>query len=42
MKLHMELEEQIAAFKNVEACVVFSQDSQPTPEPFRRFWEKMI
>ena len=23
MKLHMELEEQIAAFKNVEACVVF-------------------
>src|SRR4029077_9076708 len=23
MKIHMELEEQIAAFKNVEACVVF-------------------
>ncbi len=23
MKLHMELEEQIARFKNVEACVVF-------------------
>src|SRR6266481_3285714 len=23
MKLHVELEEQIAAFKNVEACVVF-------------------
>src|SRR5260370_2607953 len=23
MKLHLELEEQIAAFKNVEACVVF-------------------
>src|SRR6267143_4055088 len=23
MRLHMELEEQIAAFKNVEACVVF-------------------
>jgi len=32
MRLHMELEEQIAAFKNVEACVVFNRGLRPTRE----------
>src|SRR5438046_6208691 len=30
MSLHMELEERIAAFKNVEACVVFQYGFAPT------------
>src|SRR5580658_6249204 len=31
MRIHMELEEKIAAFKNVEACVVFSMDGDIGP-----------
>jgi glycine C-acetyltransferase len=36
MSLHMQLEERIAAFKNVEACVVFQSGFTAIPGPFRR------
>jgi len=36
MKLHVELEEQIAAFKNVEACVVFQSGFTANAERSRR------
>ena len=50
MKIHMELEEKIARFKNVEACVVFQSGFTSslrlsctttvpaTKSPTRRFW----
>ncbi len=37
MRLHMELEERIAAFKNVEAAWCFNPVSPPTPARSRRF-----
>ena len=40
MTMHMELEEKIARFKNVEACVVFQSGFTANAERFRRFSAK--
>ena len=40
MRIHMDLEEKIARFKNVEACVVFRAASRPMPERSARFWAR--
>jgi len=37
MRIHMELEEKIARFKNVEACVVFQSGLRPTRARLARF-----
>jgi len=42
MKLHLELEEQIAAFKKVEACVVFQSGFTANAGTVSQFWEKTI
>ena len=38
MRIHMELEEKIASFKNVEACVVFQDVYKRQVEHLRPHW----
>jgi glycine C-acetyltransferase len=40
MRLHIELEEQIAKFKNVEACVVFQSGFTANAGRLRRCWAR--
>jgi len=42
MQLHMQLEEQIAKFKNVEACVVFQSGFTANAGTVPRYWAKKI
>ena len=42
MKIHMELEEKIARFKNVEACVVFQSGFAANAGTVSASWEKKI
>ncbi len=42
MKLHMELEEQIARFKNVEACVVFQSGFTANAGTVSAVWARKI